>query len=204
MKKQSTQLIALVSLVVIWAVLWRLYIRIPADTTPAVAKPAPAKTTPADSLLKTRFRRVRSDMDALYHFRTKPAAFDAEWNPFRVPAGVELSAEGAVASAPNASKVTVPEIPPTGPMAQDYAQNLLRSAVATMKIGGVVILNGAIQLTVDGKLHKEGDVFPTRVQNAKGQGRTLMIGIKRLTTESVTLVLEDPQASGASVKVRLN
>jgi hypothetical protein len=203
MKKQSTQLIALVSLVVIWAVLWHLYIRIPTETTPAAAKPTPAKTTPADSLLKTRFRRVRSEMDALYHYRTKPAAFDAEWNPFRVPAGVELSAEGAVA-APNASKVTVPDIPPTGPMAQDYAQNLLKSAVASMKIGGVVILNGAIQLTVDGKLHKEGDVFPTRIQNAKGQGRTLIIGIKRLTTESVTLVLEDPQASGASVKVRLN
>jgi len=203
MKKQSTQLIALVSLVVVWAVLWRLFIRIPPSATP-VAKPAAAKTAPADSLLRTRFRRVRGEMDALYHYRTKPAPFDAQWNPFRVPAGVELSGETSVATSPGPSKVAVPDIPPSGPMAADYAQNLLKSAVASMKIGGVVILNGAIQLTVDGRLHKEGDVFSTRIQNSRGQGRTLVIGIKRLTTESVTLILEDPQANGASVKVRLN
>jgi hypothetical protein len=202
MKKQSTQLIALVSLIVVWAVLWRLFIRIPPNASPA-AKPAAAKGAPPDSLLKTRFRRVRSEMDTLYHYRTKPTAFDTQWNPFRVPAGVELSGESSVAAA-GPSKAALPEIPPTGPMAADYAQNLLKSAVANMKIGGVVILNGAIQFTVDGRLHKEGDVFSTRIQNAKGQGRTLVIGIKRLTTESVTLILEDPQANGASVKVRLN
>jgi hypothetical protein len=203
MKKQSTQLIALVSLVVIWAVLWRLFIRVP-TTTPAPAKPVAAKTAPPDSLLRMRFHRVRSEMESLYHYRTKPTGFDARWNPFRIPAGVELSGESAAATAPTGSKLAVSDLPPSGPMTPDYAQSLLKGAVANMKIGGVVILNGAIQLTVDGKLHKEGDVFSTKVLNSKGQGRTLIIGIRRLTTESVTLVLEDPQANGASVKVRLN
>jgi hypothetical protein len=202
MKKQSTQLIALLGLIVVWAVLWSLYIRVPTTTAPA-AKPVAAKTAPADSPLKTRFRRVRSEMDSLYHYRTKPTAFDAQWNPFRIPTGVALSGESA-ASSSTASKLAASEIPLSGPMSPDYAQGLLKSAVTNMKIGGVVILNGAIQLTVDGKLHKEGDVFSTRIVNSKGQGRTLVIGIRHLTTESVTLVLEDPQANGASVKVRLN
>lgn len=207
MKKQTTQLVALLSLIAIWAVLWHLFIRIP-PAKPVVAKVPAAKTTQSETLLRSRFHRVRSEMDALYHYRTNPAPFDAEWNPFRIPAGIELSADSgqtvASTAAPATAKASVADSIPTGPMTPDYARSLLKTAVANMKIGGVVTMNGTINLTVDGRLHKEGDVFSTRFQTAKGQARTLIIGIRHLTAESVTLTLEDPEAGGASLKVRLN
>jgi hypothetical protein len=59
-------------------------------------------------------------------------------------------------------------------------------------------------LTVNGQLHKQGDVFGTKLEGPKGPGKSIIVGIKHLSTESVTLTLVDSEAGSAEVKVRLN
>lgn len=203
MKKQSTQVIALVSLLVVWFVLWRLFINVP-HKAPVVAKPVAAKAAPTDSLLKMRFRRVRSEMDALYHYRTKPTPFESQGNPFRIPPGMELLAESESTPTSLGGKNAPAEAAPAGPLTPDLAESVLKGAVANMRFGGVVTLNGVIKVTVAGQLHKEGDVFSIKVPNNKGQVRTVVLRIKHLSASSVTLALEESEAGGAEVRVRLN
>lgn len=204
MKKQSTQVIMLVSLLVIWAVLWRIFIKIP-KAQPPVEKAATAKTSQSETLLHARFRHVRSQMDALYHFRTKPTPLDLSVNPFRVPVGIDLSFDGDAPPSPPIKQSKVEAAATTVPPATaDTADALLKAAVANMKIGGVVTLNGISKLTVDGQLHKEGDVFSTKITSAKATARSVIVRIKHLSKESATLVLEEPDSGQAEVKVRLN
>ncbi len=201
MNKQRTQVIALVVLVIGWAVYWHFFIKVPRSEAPA--SKAAARVSQSETLLRSRFKRVRAEMDALYHYRLKPVAFDGQWNAFRMPAGMDLMAEAGQASAEPASKT--PSAPvPAAPLTIDSAQTLLRTAVANMKIGGVVTLNGITELTVDGQLHREGDVFSTKIQSVKGPPRSVIILIRRLTTASVTLALGDAEAGGAELRVRLN
>ena len=215
MKKQSTQLIFLVSLVVIWAVLWHLYIKVPHNETPTSAPPPPPKANQSENLLRTRFHRVRAEMDVLYHYRLKPVPFDATWDPFRVPQGIDLSSDSGNVSTQGSQKTAQLEPTLNGPLPPDYAAKLLKSAIASLKIGGVVTLKGMTALTVDvitplikaifgGQLHREGDVFSTKIPNSKGQFRSVILLVKHLSTESVTLALVDSEAGSAEVKVRLN
>jgi hypothetical protein len=204
MKKQSTQLIFLVSLVVIWAVLWHLYIKVPHNETPTSAPPPPPKANQSENLLRTRFHRVRAEMDVLYHYRLKPVPFDATWDPFRVPQGIDLSSDSGNVSPQGSQKTAQLEPTLNGPLPPDYAAKLLKSAIASLKIGGVVTLKGMTALTVDGQLHREGDVFSTKIPNSKGQFRSVILLVKHLSTESVTLALVDSEAGSAEVKVRLN
>ena len=204
MKKQSTQLIALAGLVVVWAVVWLLFINVP-HKAPVAAKPvAVVKTTPGDSLLKTRFRKVRSEMDALYHYRAKPTPFESQGNPFRIPAGMELLTDSEPTSASLGTKAAPTEATPIGPLTPDLAESLLKSAVANMRFGGVVTMNGTVKVTVDGQLHKEGDILTIKVPNNKGQVRSIILRIKHLSASSVTLALQESEAGGAEVRVRLN
>lgn len=202
MNKQRTQLIALAVLVIGWAFYWHFYIKVP-HAAAQEAKAASAKVSQSESLLRSRFKRVRTEMDALYHYRLKPAPFDARWNPFRMPAGMELASDSGQPAAEPAAKSASSAATPNVPLTLDSAQALLKAAVANMKIGGVVTLNGITELTVDGQLHREGDVFSTKVQSAKGPGRSVIILIKRLTASAVTLALGDSD-SNAELRVRLN
>ncbi len=202
MKNQRNQLIALVVLVIGWAVYWHFYIKVPHNQV--AAKAAAAKAAKADSLLQTRFRKVRAEMDALYHYRIKPVPFDTQWNPFRIPRGMEAIADSGGSAADNSAKAGPQDSTPAGPPPPDYADKLLKSAVASMKIGGVVTLNGITQLTVDGELHKEGDEFAARILNSKGQIRPILIKIVHLSTSSVTLALGSSEGGGAELRVRLN
>ena len=54
------------------------------------------------------------------------------------------------------------------------------------------------QLTVNGELKKQNDVFTTKVQ-----GRLVLIRIKQLTTSVATVALDDPAAGIAEMKIRL-
>jgi hypothetical protein len=202
MNKQKNQLIALVALVLGWALYWHFYIKMPHKTV--AAKAETAKATKADSLLVQRFHRVRAEMDAMYHYRLKPSPFDASGDPFRIPKGMEDTSDtGTTAAADANPKGLAADTAASGPPPPDYGEKLLKSAVAGMKIGGVVTLNGITQLTVDGALHKEGDEFAAKVLNAKGQPRPILVRIRHLTTSSVTLVLES-DGGGAELRVRLN
>lgn len=201
MNKQRTQLIALAVLVVGWAVYWHFFIKVGPAPTP-VAKAPSAKVSQSETLLRSRFHRVRAEIDALYHYRLKPAPFDARSNPFRLPAGMEQAESGqpSVASATKTSS----SASETAPLTPDSAQSLLKLAVAHMKIGGVVTLNGITELTVDGQLHREGDVFSTKIQSAKGPARSVIILIRHLSVSSVTLAIGDSEAGGGELRVRLN
>jgi hypothetical protein len=204
MKKQITQVIALVSLLLVWAVLWRLFIRVPPRNVPPPAKPVAAKVAPGDSLLRARFRKVRTEMDALYHYRTKPTPFDTQIDPFRIPPGMELLAESESPGTTLSTKKPPADSGPVGPITPDLAQSVLKSAVANLRFGGVVTLNGAIKVTIDGQLHKEGDVFSTKVPGPKGLLRNLTLRIKHLSAASATIALAEPEAGGAEIRVRLN
>jgi hypothetical protein len=197
MNKQRTQLAILAFLLIFWAVIWHYFIRVH-PASPPVVKPVAAKPVAADSLLKTRFRRVRSEMDALYHYRIKPTPFNARWNPFRIP-GVSDVAPGNL----SAQKATPTEAPQLGIPTPNVAENLLKSAISVARIGGVVTMNGTVQLTVGAQLHKEGDVFTVKVLNPKTQVQSVRIRIKQLSEAAVTLALEDSDVGSAEIRVRL-
>jgi hypothetical protein len=199
MKSQRNQLIILGALVVIWAVSWRLTISKNASPPPPPPATTAAKAAAQDSLLKIRFRKVRSEMDGLYHYRIKPAPFDAHWNPFRMPAlMLASSAEKPQAATADSSKSKPGDPSQQAPAVPEVGEALLSHAIAGLRIGGVVTMDNTTQLTVDGQLHKEGDVFTTKVH-----GRLVLIRIKLLSTSSATLALDDPAAGTAETKVRL-
>jgi hypothetical protein len=200
MKKQSNQVIALVVLVIGWALYWHFFIKVPHVVV--VATTHSVKVAKADSLLQIRLRKVRSEMDSLYHYRINPAPFDSQWNPFRIPKGMEGSADLGSAAPDLATRAAPTDSAQTG-QAPDYAEKLLKSAIASMRIGGVVTLNGTTQLTVDGQLHRDGDEFTAKVPTSKGQLKFVLIKIRLLSTSSVTLVLES-EGGGAEIRVRLN
>jgi hypothetical protein len=195
MKKQSNQMIALVALLIIWAICWR-YTRIPAVPPSAIVTNA-AKAQAQDSVLKNRFHKVRSEMDALYHFRIKPVPFDPSGNPFRIPAGMLGAGERAapVVSSGDESKGITPG---PAPAPAEFGEVLLKHAIQATRIGGVVTLNDTTQINIDGQLHKEGDLFTTKVLTKK-----VLIRIKHLTETSVTFALDDPDSGVAEIRVHL-
>ena len=194
-KKQRNQLIALVALLVVWAVLWHFFIKVRPPPPPPAKEVA--KTAQTESPLKIRFRRVRAEMDVLYHYRLKPIPFNAHWNPFRIPGVSDVQPAAASASkAPGSAQLGVSPL--------DSSETLLKNAVSTVRVGGIVTRNGAVQLTVDGQLHKEGDVFTVRVQGFKNQqAQSVAIRIKQLSEAVVTFALDDPEAGNAELKIRL-
>jgi hypothetical protein len=193
MTKQNKNLIALGVLIVLTGISYR-YNRIVTPDRPAI-KALAAKAAQQDNPLKARFHRVRAEMDGLYHYRIKPIPFDATGNPFHLsPAMALVSAAPAVdAGAKSKTDQTQPI-----PASDELGDSLLAHAVSIAKLGGVVVMNDTTQLTVDGQLHKEGDVFTVKVRS-----RLVLIRIKSLSTTFVTLALDDPEAGNAEIKVRL-
>jgi hypothetical protein len=193
MTKQTKNLIALGILIVATGISYR-YNRIVAPT-PAANKILAAKAAQQDNPLKARFRRVRAEMDGLYHYRIKPVPFDASGNPFRLGPGMGLP-EAPQPPAPGSKSAG--DQSQTGSAPEEFGEALLGHAVAVTRIGGVVVMNDTTQLNVDGQLHKEGDVFTVKVRS-----RLVLIRIKNLSTTFVTLALDDPEAGQAEMKVRL-
>jgi hypothetical protein len=195
MTKQTKNLIALGVLIVLTGISYR--INIASKATPAAIKAlAAAKAAQQDSPLQARFRKIRAEMDGLYHYRIKPTPFDASMSPFRIPVGMEYS-DGVKAPLPVSSKSPVEApIAPNAP--PEFGETLLSHAIALTRLGGVVTMNDTTQLTVNGELHREGDVFTAKVQS-----RLVLIRIKKLSTTFVTLALDDPAAGVAEIRVRL-
>ena len=106
--------------------------------------------------------------------------------------------EKTPSSAVDNAKSKAAEQPQQTSSVPEVGDVLLNHAIAGLKIGGVVTLGDTTQLTVDAQLHKEGDVFTTKVQ-----GRLVLIRIKLLSTSSVTLALDDPNQGTAEKRVRL-
>jgi hypothetical protein len=186
MKTQRNQIIALLALIILTGVSWRIN-RIP-PTPPSIIKTKAAKVVVGDSLLKTRFHNVRAKMDLLYHYRVKPVAFNPAGNPFRIP-GVRETAADTVAD-------TKPK--DFGPPPPGYAEHLLKQAVAAARIGGVVVMNGATRITINGKLHTEGDVFTSKIN-----GKLVLVKIKKLAADQVILALDGSDAGSAETKLHI-
>jgi hypothetical protein len=195
MTKQTKNLLALGVLVVLTGVSYQINIASKRKATVVAVKAlAAAKAAQQESPLMLRFHRIRAEMDGLYHYRTKPTPFDSIGNPFRIPAGIDFSnVKAAPASAKFAPGAPLaPNAPP------EMGDDLLTHAVALMRLGGVVTMNDTTQLTVNGELHKQGDVFTVKIQN-----KLVLIRIKTLSTSYVTLALDDPASGVAEMKVRL-
>jgi hypothetical protein len=195
MSKQTKNLVALAVLVILTAVSYHFNIASKGLTTSVAKKAqAAAKVVQQETPLMMRFHRVRSEMDGLYHYRTKPIPFEPEANPFRFPAGVDFSNEKTpLASSKSPSDVALP--PGAAP---EFGEGLLSHAIALVHIGGVVTMADTTKLTVNGELRKEGDVFTVKVQN-----KLVLIRIKKLSTSFVTLALDDPASGVAELRVRL-
>jgi hypothetical protein len=187
MKKEIKQIVALVVLCVLWAVSAHYNKIAPSQASAIKAKAA--RVLGGDTQLMARFHRVRARMDALYHYRVKPVPFDPRSSPFR------LVSEARIPVEPIGGAMKTPLV---GPPPAGYAATLLREAVSEVRIGGVMTMGGTTQLTVDGQLHREGDVFTARVLS-----KLVLIKIKNLTTYTVTLALEGSEAGNAEIKVRL-
>jgi hypothetical protein len=185
MKKQAKQVTALVVLCILWAI--SAHYNKVAPPPPSIIATKAAKTVGGDTQLMARFHRVRGRMDALYHYRIKPVAFDTTANPFRLAGAVKTE-----------SKMTDMKAPITGLMPPGYASTLLNEAVSEVRIGGVMTMGGVTQLTVNGQLHREGDVFTSTVHD-----KLVLIKIKSLSTYAATLALEGSAAGKAEIKVRL-
>jgi hypothetical protein len=195
MTKQTKNLIALGVLVVLTGVSYQINIASKRPAQAAAKALAAAKAAQQESPLMARFHRIRAEMDGLYHYRTKPSPFDIADNPFRIPEGINFSEEKtppASAKTPSAEAPLAPNAPP------EFGESLLTHAIALTRLGGVVTMNDTTQLTVNGELHKQGDVFTVKIQN-----RLVLIRIKLLTTSSVTLALDDPASGTAEMRVRL-
>jgi hypothetical protein len=190
MTKQTKNLIALGVLVVLTGVSYR-FNRI-AEPTPSEIKTLAAKSVLQDNPLKARFHRIRAEMDGLYHYRIKPIPFDASSNPFRLTAGMGIA---STEPQPGAGSKTAEA---SSSSSEEFGDALLAHAIAVTRLGGVVVMNDTTQLTVDGQLHKEGDVFTVKVRS-----RLVLIRIKNLSTTFVTLALDDPDSGKAELKVRL-
>jgi hypothetical protein len=185
MKKQIKQIIALVALCILWAI--SAHYNKLAPPPPSIITTKAAKVVGGDTQLMARFHRVRARMDALYHHRLKPVPFDASANPFRLANAVKTQANTVDMKAPI-----------TGLMPPGYAATLLNEAIAEVSIGGVMTMGGVTQLTVNGQLHRQGDVFTSTVID-----KLVLIKIKSLSTYAVTLALEGSAAGYAEIKVRL-
>lgn len=179
MKKQQKQLVALALLCAAWAI--SAHINKLPPPPPSVIKTKATKST-GDTILMARFHRIRAKMDVLYHYRTKPAPFDPSGDPFRI-----VSVRNVASNTSGPKNLSV-----------GSAERLLKQAIAESQIGGVVTMDGTTQLIVDGKLHREGDVFAAKVL-----GRLVLIRISSLSIYTVTLDLEGSSAGKAELKVRL-
>ena len=179
MKKQYKQVVALVVLCILWAISAH-YNKLP-PPPPSVIKTKASKSA-GDTVLMERFHRVHAKMDVLYGHRIKPAPFDPSGNPFKV-LGAKYVPETNVA-----------KVLPVG----SGAESILKQAIAAVRIGGVVTMDGVTQLTVDGQLHKEGDVFAARVLT-----KLVLVKVKALSTDTATLALEGSSAGYAEIRVRL-
>jgi hypothetical protein len=197
MSKQNKNLIALAVLVIATLISWR-YNRIPAQPH-SVIKTMAAKAVQQDNPLKARFRKIRLEMDALYHYRSKPAAFIADPSPFRLPPGMETSemAKGpAFPSGGQGDKAV--QVVPTENVALEAGDALLSHAISLMHIGGMITMNSVSQIAINGQLRKQGDVFTVRVQT-----RLVLIKVRALAPGTMTLALDDPDAGTASARLKL-
>lgn len=144
----------------------------------AAAKPDSA-TAAALKKITERYALTKQRIATLLDQRMHPEPLSSVLpNPFyRAP---DLPpADGAVASAPDVAV-------PAAPDASD-ADTLAKYA-ATLKISGVVVLNGQPHLTVNSTLCKIGDVIPVGPKD-----HAVYLQIVRITGDELTLGLNEAQ-----------
>lgn len=133
-------------------------------------------TVPA---LGPRFKQTRERVNVLFQYRDGSyPALDPEINLFRPLPDLAVR--------PAAPKEILPSA-----QSGDADESLLNQALVSFKKGGggIVIASGHAHLTFNQKIYKEGDYISVGVGN-----KLLRILISRITTNSVTLNLNDTEA----------
>lgn len=144
------------------------------------AAPATGPAAIAAPKIVDRFVRTKAHIDALLDHRVKPEPLPAvPPNPFQLA--------GATTAATNGGEATVPDVPPVGetpPLTGDV--ETLARYVATLKLGGLIELNGRVQLMLNQVPRKEGDLIVVHEKDD-----VVYLQVIRLTPRELTLGYKD-------------
>jgi hypothetical protein len=142
--------------------------------------PASAADGVPPAAIIARAKQTKARIDVLFRHRNEaPAPVGPNQNPFRTSSDVPVPTADT-SPAGQAAEV----VEPPAPTSDD---NLLKQAVATLKIGGTVILaGGQIHVSINQETYKEGGSIITRIQ-----GTVVILNIRRITASSVTFALND-------------
>jgi len=139
-----------------------------------------AEPASTPSTTNPRFKQTHAHIEALFqNRRTSAKAPDPRQNPFRT-AGELLP---SVVQAPVSPGENAPPAP-----APSSDEDLLRQAVATLKVGGIVLIDGRAQLTINKDTYKEGDILTARVQAVP-----VYLRIRQITSNSIVFVLNNAE-----------
>ena len=161
-----------------------------AGPTPVPAPaPAPAAAKPADAeTYEARFKEVKQWIAELELARSQPPApLDPRHNPFRTPGSIVMAARPGADSDGGAR---VPTGAGLAPAESTPGTNLsvLQQGAATLRVSGIVEINGSAHLVINKRPYKQGALVPTQVQ-----GETVYLRVKEIARRSVTLSLEDAE-----------
>jgi hypothetical protein len=139
-----------------------------AESVPAAAFTARAKQT-----------RERIDILFRHHNDAPTTPPGPNQNPFRTAADVPAPAISSSADQPGES------VQSSFPTSDDV---LLKQAVATLKIGGTVVIGGQINVSINQETYREGGSIIARIQ-----GTPVYLHVRRITSNSVTFALNDSE-----------
>ena len=140
-----------------------------------VASPAAKSATAklAEAKVNDPFEPIRMRIDQLLKARVNPEPLPAVLpNPFTLPnAPTALAIDDDLAPASPQTPAAVPD----GPEPGSDLETLVRFA-ATLKLGGMVALNGQTSLYINQLLYKEGDVILMEKRDPKSAVKVIRIG----------------------------
>lgn len=144
----------------------------------AVVPAKPGAPRAAEPKVSDPFDPIRHSIDQLLKARVNPEPLPAVLpNPFTLPnAPTLLAPEDDLAPAESAATVAAPE----GPEPGSDMETLMRFSV-TLKVGGMVSLNGQTSLYINQLLYKEGDVILMEKRDPKSAIKVIRIAPGALT-----------------------
>jgi hypothetical protein len=161
------------------AVVFWLSLNVALAAGPGPGVPAKSGATKApEPKVNDPFEPIRRSIDQLLKARVNPEPLPAVLpNPFTLPnAPTLLALEDDLAPVDAQAAVAAPE----GPEPGSDMETLVRFA-ATLKLGGLVSLNGQTSLYINQLLYKEGDVILMEKRDPKSAIKVIRIAPSGLT-----------------------
>lgn len=139
---------------------------------------SPANSAAEVKRITDRYALTRSRISALLDLRLNPAPLPANLpNPFYQPPAEVLAEEIAPASDPHQA------VPETGDLSDE---DVLRKYAGTLQIGGIIIRNDVLHLTINNLISKVGDIITVGTKE-----RPIYLKLVGLTANDFTLALND-------------